>query len=413
MPLIEGFWIKNFGPLKNIALGTSYLQTLVVEDEESSSTDYRLGPVTLIVGNSDVGKSSLMDAFHFLSDCLVFGVEDSCIKRGGLEAIYTQGGEGPLSIGINFHLENEPIPLTYAVNIGTTSHHTPRVDSEVLVYRSLDPSAGSTPIMLLQNYPKNVKHIVPRDKVHASHLSNTKITDSRHLGLASLGLLEDAYPDVATLKRYLENWYLGCYTPHDALGLSPVVPQKYQHSRGDSLVSCVREMELKNHDSFQSQLDRIAKLLPGVEGITLERTESGRLLLFFKLKDCPVPLTAQRMSDGLLRLFAHLLILEDLCPFPFVGIEEPENGLDQNLLELFVDALIRQVVDRRKTQFFITTHSARMVDRVRPESVWLFEKIDGKTNVRRASDDPEIRSTLSSQQTLADDWFSSGRFMEM
>ncbi len=411
--MIEGFWIKNYGPLKSIALGTCHLQTLVFDDEESASIDYRLGPVTLIVGKSDVGKSSLMDAFHFLADSLAVGIEDACLKRGGYQAICNQSSEGPISIGVNFRVPGQPTPITYAVNISATRNNTPKIDTEALVYRSSEPGGASAPVMLLQNFPKIIKHVVAREKTTPLQINTVKQTDSRHLGLSALGTFRDDYPDAALLKSYLENWYLSCYTPHDAWGLSPVVPQKHLHRRGDTLVGCVREMETKHRENFQRILDRVVEKLPGVEGLTLEKTESGRLLLFFRVKDCPEPLSAQRMSDGLLRLFAHLLLLEDTQPSPFVGMEEPENGLDQNLLDMYIESLIRQVVEQRKTQFFITTHSPNLVDRVRPESVWLFERDGGEIVVRRASDDPEIRQIMSSQHPLPEDWFSGGDFMSM
>ena len=45
------------------------------------------------------------------------------------------------------------------------------------------------------------------------------------------------------------------------------------------------------------------------------------------------PFFAQQMSDGTLKVFAYLLLLEDPDPPPFICIEEPENGLYHKLLE--------------------------------------------------------------------------------
>lgn len=411
MSRIEGFWVKNFGPLGNVALGTSHLQSLVVEEDEE--IDYRLGPVTLFVGRSNMGKSSIMDVFHFLADAIQLGVEDACVKRGGIHAIRTQGSTAPISIGVNFKSDQSPHPLTYAINVGATKNGTAKVDTEALVYRPADSRVQSTPIMLLQNEPKVIKHVQVRGNMNPSILAPVKHTDFRHLALPSLGKY-DEFHDVAELSDYLESWYLSCYTPHDALGLSPVVPQKHIHRRGDSLVSAVRELELKLHtDGFSFLLDRIAQRMPGIEQITHEKTEGGRILLFFKEQGCSTPFSAQRMSDGMLRLFAHLLLLEDIRPVPFVGVEEPENGLDEVLMELFIDSLVEQVMEMKSTQFFITTHSANLVDHVRPESVWLFEKIDGEVRVRRASDDPMIRDAIRREQFLAENWFSSGHFVSM
>ncbi len=411
MSLIEGFWIKNFGPLRNVALGTSYLQTMVVEEDEYGPTDFSLGPISLIIGKSDVGKTSVMDAFHFLADALAVGLEDACIKRGGYDAILSQGATGPICIGVNYRIEGQPLPLTYAINIGVTKQNTPRVISEALVYRSTEPGITTNPILLLQNEPRVVKHVVAREGADSLMIGKARQTDYRHLALPVLGRMPEQYPDVYELREHLENWYLSCYTPHDALGLSPVLPQRHIYRRGDSLVNSVREMDSKLKDRFPQFLDQIAQKLPGIETITHERTESGRLLLYFKADNCPVPFSAQRISDGLLRLFAHLMILEDPQPFPFIGVEEPENGLDQSFLNLFIESLVEHVLKEQRTQFLITTHSPTLIDRVRPEFVWILEKIDGDTRVRRANDDPVIRNAICNDQSIAEDWFSRGNFL--
>ena len=411
MSLIEGFWIKNFGPLRNVAFGTSYLQTVVVEEDDDSAPTYScLGPISLIIGKSDVGKTSVMDAFHFLADALTVGLEDACIKRGGFEAIQTQGATGPISIGVNFRVEGQPLPLTYAINVGATRQNTPRIISEALVYRSTEPGVSSNPLLLLQNEQRIVKHIVMRDGADPLIIAKAKQTDNRHLALSILGQAPEQYPDVYSLREYLESWYLSCYTPHEALGLSPVLPQKHMYRRGDSLVHAVREMDAKLKDQFPAFLNTIAQKMPGIETITVEKTESGRILLYFRANNCPVPFSSQRISDGLLRLFAHLMLLEDPIPCPFVGVEEPENGLDQSFLDLYIESLIRQVVQGGQTQFLITTHSPTLIDRVRPEFVWVLEKIDGETRVQRASDDPIIREVIGKEQSIPENWFSSSHF---
>ena len=42
------------------------------------------------------------------------------------------------------------------------------------------------------------------------------------------------------------------------------------------------------------------------------------------------PFYSQQMSDGTLKIFAYLLLLEDPSPPPFLCVEEPENGLYQS-----------------------------------------------------------------------------------
>ena len=65
MAKIEGFRIKNFGSLKDVTLGKLW-------NQQKSKP---LTPLTAVIGKNGVGKSTIVDAFGFLSDCLKFGVE--------------------------------------------------------------------------------------------------------------------------------------------------------------------------------------------------------------------------------------------------------------------------------------------------------------------------------------------------
>lgn len=63
---IEGFKIKNYRTLRDITLGKLW----------NTQNRAPLTPMTAVIGKNGVGKSTLFDAFGFLSDCLKGGVEE-------------------------------------------------------------------------------------------------------------------------------------------------------------------------------------------------------------------------------------------------------------------------------------------------------------------------------------------------
>lgn len=64
---IEGFKIKNYRTLRDITLGKLW----------NTQNRASLTPMTAVIGKNGVGKSTIFDAFGFLSDCL----------RGGLKKL--------------------------------------------------------------------------------------------------------------------------------------------------------------------------------------------------------------------------------------------------------------------------------------------------------------------------------------
>ena len=167
-------------------------------------------------------------------------------------------------------------------------------------------------------------------------------------------------------------------------------------------------MQHDHPDKFKNVLKEIANKIPGIDRIGTETSSDGRLLLRFNDKGFSDPFYAQQMSDGTLKLFAYLIMLEHPDPPPFICIEEPENGLYPRLLEVlareFRDHAMR---GENGSQVFVTTHQPYFVDGLAPEEVWILEKgEDGFSTIRRASDDPVVRSMAEEGLPLGSLWYS-------
>ena len=167
-------------------------------------------------------------------------------------------------------------------------------------------------------------------------------------------------------------------------------------------------MQREHSRRFQAILNRIAEKIPGIDKIDTEKTNDGRLLLRFNDTGFRDPFYAQQMSDGTLKVFAYLLLLEDPTPPPFLCIEEPENGLYHKLLESLATEFREHATGRKGgSQVFITTHQPYLVDALEPAEVWVLEKgRDGCSTVRRASDDPTVQNMVAAGLPLGGLWYS-------
>lgn len=206
----------------------------------------------------------------------------------------------------------------------------------------------------------------------------------------------------------MEGWYLSYFTPDAARSLPLAGPQRHLNVHGDNLGNVVQFMERQHRHRFRGILQRIAERVPGIDNIDTERSPDGRLLLRFNDKGFHEPFYAQQVSDGTLKLFAYLLLLEDPSPPPFICVEEPENGLYHKLLEILAREFRDHATKKRGApQVFVTTHQPYFVDALGPRETWILEKgDDGFAAIRRASEDTIVESMVTEGLPLGSLWYS-------
>ncbi|MGN7612120.1 AAA family ATPase [Magnetococcales bacterium HHB-1] len=395
MSKIQGIKIKNFKVLKDVVLGRLW----------STKNIDALTPMTAVIGKNGVGKSTFFDAFGFLADCLKIGVEEACDARGrsGFERLRSQGENGPIEFEIYYKDEVQGQPVSYKLLIDLDERQRPFVLKESLLYHKpgFEPDKNTDPVLELE---RGVGTVWIKG---FSEGETVVLQDMRKLGVTTLGALR-RHPQISAFCQFMEGWYLSYFSPDAARHLPMAGPQKRLNLHGDNLANVVQFMEREYRSRFQSVLDRISQRIPGIHKIDSEKTPDGRLLLRFNDQGFADPFYAPQVSDGTLKLFAYLLLLEDPSPPPFLCIEEPENGLYHKLLEILAREL-REHAFRGKhgSQIFITTHQPYFVDALDPEEVWVLEKgYDGFSSVFRASERSLVKNMVEEGLPLGGLWYS-------
>jgi predicted ATPase len=422
MAKIEGFRIKNFRALKDISLGRLWNQ---------QSAD-PLTPMTAVIGKNGAGKSSLFDAFGFMADCLKSGVEEACDARarGGFSKIRSKGETGPIEFEVYYKEDGNARPITYELAIDLDSSGRPYVLKERLRQRRKGQKHGWPFSFLILNKGKgavwkgdqegeqideskdlDIFSLMESLKSSANEESKetevVELEDYRRLGIATLGALKQ-HPRISAFRQFIEGWYLSYFTPDAARSLPMAGPQKHLNIHGDNLGNVVQFMEREHPKRFQTILNRIAEKIPGIDSINTEKTNDGRLLLKFNDKGFQDPFYAQQMSDGTLKVFAYLLLLEDPTPPPFLCIEEPENGLYHKLLETLATEFREHATGRKgSSQVFVTTHQPYFIDALEPGEVWVLKKSEcGFSEISRASEVEFIQNMVDEGQPLGALWYS-------
>ena len=269
---IEGLRIKNYRALKDITLGKLW----------NTQNRDSLTPMTAVIGKNGVGKSTLFDAFGFLSDCLKGGVEEACDARGrgGFERLRSQGQEGSIEFQIYYKEDYNSRPITYELAIDLDTDNRPYVKKERLRQRRKCQKTGWPFSFLILDEGKGIVwkgeeegkqveegqdhfdllKLIEKIQREADEESKetelVELNDKRKLGIATLGSLKQ-HPRISLFRRFIEGWYLSYFTPDAARSLPLAGPQKHLNIHGDNLGNVVQFMEREHSKKFQNILNSI------------------------------------------------------------------------------------------------------------------------------------------------------------
>ena len=170
---------------------------------------------------------------------------------------------------------------------------------------------------------------------------------------------------------------------------------------GENLARSLLHLFLENRSAFnaverafKATIPEVMEIIPHIEGDAVE--------IWLKVAGLSEPLKPINISDGSLRLLAHITAL--YSGNSLVVFEEPENCVHPHLLETLID-----LARKAPCQVIITTHSPHLLDHVRPEEVYVVEKPKTETIVKKLSETKELQAVkrlLEQGGTLGEAWYS-------
>lgn len=368
---IESIRLRNFKAFKDVEL-----------------TD--LPNFCVFVGANGTGKSTIFNIFGFLRDAMSSNVTTALIKLGGNRGIHevrSRGTKGPIEIELKLRDNSESPLITYFLQIDEEKGK-PYVAREVLKYRRgssgqpwhfLDFSKGKgTAVTNELEKVKDVKDLNREEQV----LKSADI-------LAIKGLAQfERFPAVVALGDLIENWHISDFHISKARPEQEAGYAEHLSREGENLSLVIQYLHDHHQVAFTKILNLLKQRVPGITSVDSKTTEEGRVLLKFQDGSFEDPFLARYVSDGTIKMLAYLTLLYDPAPHPLLCVEEPENQLYPKLLWELAEEF--RSYSCRGGQVFVSTHSPDLLNATKVEEVFWLVKKEGYTEVRRASDDPQI-----------------------
>lgn len=366
----------------------------------------------VIVGANGSGKSTIFSVFGFLRDAMSGTINTALARLGGsrgFQEVRSRGASGAIEIELKFRdTPNAPL-TTYFLKINEDNGRA-YVEREILKYRR-----GS------KGQPW---HFLDFSKGKGSAVTNEleAVTDVKDLAreeqtlksndiLAIKGLAQfERFPAVVALGNLIENWHVSDFHISKARPEQEAGYAEHLSREGENLSLVIEYLYNHHQKTFDKILELLKQRVPGVTHVESKTTEEGRVLLKFQDGAFEDPFLARYVSDGTIKMLAYLTLLYDPNPHPLLCVEEPENQLYPKLLWELAEEF--RSYSNRGGQVFVSTHSPDFLNATSIEEVFWLEKQNGYTQIKRASEDEQVRVYMQSGDQMGYLW-KQGLFGEV
>lgn len=362
----------------------------------------------VFLGANGAGKSTLFEVFGFLSDALKSNVKTALNKRGGYKEVYSRNGIGDIEIEIKFRnpdVEGKKQPLiTYELSVCLGETNMPVVSKEVLSYRR--GNRGRPYRFLEFTYGKGNAIVNESEfesaKQEFKELREEQTLDSPDiLAIKGLGQFQK-FNAISSFRRLLENWYVSNFQIQAAQNIEDTGLSEHLSTTGDNLAQVTKYIYENYPETFRKILDKMKERVPGIDKVEATETIDGRIVLQFSDGSFKDPFISRFVSDGTIKMFAYLVLLNDPKPHPLLCIEEPENYLHPELLIELAEEF--RDYANRGGQVFISSHSPDFVNALELDELFWLNKDKGFTSIKRASQDEIISSLYGEGDKLGYLW---------
>lgn len=385
---IESIEIKNYRALKNAKLEN-------------------LPALVALIGANGTGKSTVFDVFSFLKDSLTGTVGKAVMKRGGYRELVSRGSDGPIQIVLKFR-ETGGRLATYELSIGQDGGQAV-VEKEILKFRRGQKGKPWHFVDFSRGRGQAITNEASYTSKDAREERGSYVLDAPDiLAIKGLGQFKE-FRIVSEFRNLIENWHISDFHIADARPSAEEGYAEHLSTRGDNVAQVAQYLYEYHQDRFRRILESMERRVPGVTKVEAKSTEDGRLVLRFQDGAFKDPFIARFVSDGTIKMFTYLVLLNDPKPFPLLAIEEPENQLFPDLLTVLAEEFRSYA---KSGQVFISTHSPYLVNALKLDEIYWLRKKDGFTTIEKASNSAQLNALIEEGDLPGALW-NQGLFEEL
>lgn len=361
--------------------------------------DVTLGPLNVLVGPNEAGKSNFLDLIEFLGDSARDDLANALDMRHGYQRVRFRGENAKGAVHVN-------------VKAAVTKHSSENAPDEYELRfwesraRVIRPTRGEesteqegrllrrTEELKFKRTKGRGRRIMVKGDTVTFSADTTDGSDpggrqeqslTLRNGSLALSTLQKVLPpdeggeeigQIGELFTTFRVFNVDVPLARKPARLAPRPLQPNASNLAWALSALSKDQEL-----WPSFMDDAKAMIPGLEGIELEPVGGGSEAVAVKLRERGLrdATYLDDVSFGTVRVLALLALLHDKKPPKLTCIEEIDHGLHPYLFDRLVERL-REASQR--TQILLATHSPLLVNRLLPEELIVVERApDGSTRM--------------------------------
>jgi predicted ATPase len=360
--------------------------------------------LNVVIGANGSGKSTLFDVFAFLRDALSQDMVAAVEARGGWASVCTQGREQEnirLTLQYRVNQREYLVLAEYQLELAFEKRKF-RVASERLRLWEKENERWSKPYLEVADgqgfaYDDGLFFGI----TDLGNTTRVELESPTILALKPLGQYVQ-FRALVALRKLLNDYIVFEPSTMRMLGPTAVDTTTQLQPGGQNVTRIAKHFHDEHPEVFATVVQRMARRIPGLESIKVQETIDGRIVLGFKDASFRDPFQPKYISDGTLKLFAYLLLVNHPTPRSLIAIEEPENYIHPDLHQILAEEL--RAYGKRGGQVLVSTHSREFVNGLRPEELFWLTKAEGKVQVKCAANDELVRAFYESGDQLGYLW---------
>lgn len=347
----------------------------IVNFKSLAGVTLRLSRFNCLVGMNGAGKSTVLQAFDFLSQ----------LMRGDVQGWLDQRGWRAADLNCKLRKERN---ITFNVVFKTS---TGAVLTWVCAFNRTDLRCSTEHVVVSQNGSPKVIFRSDGQTFNIEGRGNQDIAFTFQGSLLSALKDSELSPPLLEFRDALRRIRsLELLSPH-LLRKSARVSDHDIGAGGEKLSAYLDNIKGDRKDALVALLQRFYPALVDFK-VTSQRSGWKKLSVFEQFGTHKLETEATHLNDGLLRILAVLTQADS--DRSMILLDEVENGINQEIVETLVDILLAS-----QQQLVVTTHSPLLLNYL-PDDVarvavqWLYKTPEGETRIRRFFDIPRIAAKL-------------------